>query len=178
MSDIDLQTASMVIRDAVAVCRKFRMRYLWLDALCIIQDGSQDWQRESAVMGKIFRNAYFTKCVVQEKTLARRLLLFGATSIRAEFGSKITIFQRLGEETPVSYSFWRGVTECYSACLLTFDKDRLQAISGVARFFAEATGDQYLAGMWRRDLWSSLFWKKQPLKHDSLSALVDSQESP
>ncbi|KAK3373415.1 heterokaryon incompatibility protein-domain-containing protein [Lasiosphaeria ovina] len=243
MSDIDLQTASMVIRDAVAVCRKFRVRYLWIDALCIIQDDSHDWQRESAVMGKIFRNAYFTigaafskSChesflsaplstiefpfsssinpavkgtyravargagsiphvweksyediegswmgrgwVVQEKTLARRLLLFGATSIRVEFGNDFTLFHRLGEETPLNYDFWRGFTESYSNCLLTFDKDRLPAISGVARFFAEATGDQYLAGMWRRDLWSSLFWTKPGQEHNSLSTLLDSLKSP
>ena len=57
---IDLQTVSMVIQDAVIVCRTLRIRYLWVDALCIIQGDIHDWEQESSIMGELFRNAYFT----------------------------------------------------------------------------------------------------------------------
>jgi hypothetical protein len=57
---------SAVMRDAVAVCRALSVRYLWIDALCIIQDAadSSDWERESEHVGKVFQNAYFTICAV------------------------------------------------------------------------------------------------------------------
>ncbi|KAL0935726.1 heterokaryon incompatibility protein [Colletotrichum truncatum] len=48
------------VRDAVRVCRSLSIRYLWIDALCIIQDDAADWQRESASMAFIYNNAYCT----------------------------------------------------------------------------------------------------------------------
>jgi hypothetical protein len=48
------------IQDAVEITQKLGLQYLWVDALCIIQDSVQDWQRESANMGSIYNNAFFT----------------------------------------------------------------------------------------------------------------------
>ncbi|RMZ80018.1 hypothetical protein DV738_g3032, partial [Chaetothyriales sp. CBS 135597] len=55
---IDILTATF--RDAVQVVRRLGIRFLWIDSLCIQQDGvghELDWQRESVVMGEIYRNA-------------------------------------------------------------------------------------------------------------------------
>lgn len=41
-------------QDAVSVTRKFGVRYLWIDALCILQDSVEDWRQEAVVMGKIY----------------------------------------------------------------------------------------------------------------------------
>lgn len=49
-----------VIRDAIQVCRALDIGYLWVDALCIIQDDSTDWQQESSSMGLIYNNAVVT----------------------------------------------------------------------------------------------------------------------
>ncbi|KAE8422970.1 heterokaryon incompatibility [Aspergillus pseudocaelatus] len=38
--------------------RALQVQYLWIDRLCIYQDDSQDWERESANMGSIYANAY------------------------------------------------------------------------------------------------------------------------
>ncbi|KAF2633363.1 hypothetical protein BU25DRAFT_328761, partial [Macroventuria anomochaeta] len=40
-----------VVRDAVEVCQALSIRYLWADALYIIQKDHQDWTRESERMG-------------------------------------------------------------------------------------------------------------------------------
>lgn len=48
------------IQDAVAVTRKLNIRYLWIDALCIIQDSSADWKQEARNMGAIYMNATCT----------------------------------------------------------------------------------------------------------------------
>jgi hypothetical protein len=49
-------------QDAVKVTRELGVLYLWIDSLCIIQDGDhgQDWSRESSQMEHIFSNAYCT----------------------------------------------------------------------------------------------------------------------
>ncbi|KAJ8108700.1 hypothetical protein OPT61_g7988 [Boeremia exigua] len=48
------------IREAVEVCRALSMRYLWVDALCIIQDGGADFLQEVANMGSIYAGSKFT----------------------------------------------------------------------------------------------------------------------
>jgi len=47
-------------RDAAIVTTQLGYRYLWIDALCIIQDDPQDWLQESAKMCTIYRNSCCT----------------------------------------------------------------------------------------------------------------------
>jgi hypothetical protein len=47
-------------RDAIRFTRALGVRYLWIDSLCIIQDDSQDWVRESSAMIGVFSNSYLT----------------------------------------------------------------------------------------------------------------------
>ncbi|OKL64548.1 hypothetical protein UA08_00489 [Talaromyces atroroseus] len=48
-------------RDAIQVARWLGIRYLWIDALCIIQDGNkEDKMKEIARMDRIFGNSYLT----------------------------------------------------------------------------------------------------------------------
>ncbi|KAI1270220.1 heterokaryon incompatibility protein-domain-containing protein [Xylariaceae sp. FL1019] len=51
-----------VLRDAIAVCRALSIPYLWIDALCIVQDSLEDWERESTQIGRIFSGAVVTIC--------------------------------------------------------------------------------------------------------------------
>lgn len=48
------------MQDATAVTRKFGVRYLWVDSLCIIQDSLEDWSHQAGQMASIFENAYLT----------------------------------------------------------------------------------------------------------------------
>uniref|UniRef100_L2G6C2 Heterokaryon incompatibility protein n=2 Tax=Colletotrichum fructicola (strain Nara gc5) TaxID=1213859 RepID=L2G6C2_COLFN len=48
------------LQDAVRICRMLSIRYLWVDCLCIIQGDKVDWERESALMGRIYNNAFLT----------------------------------------------------------------------------------------------------------------------
>lgn len=57
---IDLAALSLTVRQAVELTRNLGLRYLWVDALCIIQDSAGDWERESSVMGQVYSNAYLT----------------------------------------------------------------------------------------------------------------------
>jgi hypothetical protein len=57
---IELSLLSRTFQDAVITARQLKLRYLWIDSLCIIQDDRVDWDRESAKMGAIYRNAFLT----------------------------------------------------------------------------------------------------------------------
>ena len=46
--------------DAIFITRQVRIRYLWIDALCIIQDDFDDWEREASLMASIYANSYLT----------------------------------------------------------------------------------------------------------------------
>jgi hypothetical protein len=48
------------ILDAVEVCRKVGIPYLWVDALCIIQDDDNDKLDQMAQMGSIYKNSTIT----------------------------------------------------------------------------------------------------------------------
>jgi hypothetical protein len=228
MTSINLQAVSKVIQDAAIVCKLFGLRYLWVDALRILQGDQQDWERESTNMGNIFRNAYFTigtasinscnesflsqdlntlevpfvsridpkvkgtyrligghhedgnvHCIIgsedteifegswmsrgwvfQETAMSARLLMFGRTIVTLEYEGSRYNFSAV--DSRVDYSHWRDLVESYSDRELTFEKDKLPAISGLARFYAEHLKDHYLAGIWKSDLYISLFWYKPP----------------
>lgn len=48
------------IQDAITVTRSLGIRYLWIDALCIIQDDQADKLGEISAMGGVYRNATLT----------------------------------------------------------------------------------------------------------------------
>ncbi|EWG35949.1 hypothetical protein FVEG_00129 [Fusarium verticillioides 7600] len=47
-------------QEAIIVCRKLNIEYLWIDSLCIIQDDEHDWAVESPKMCDVYQNAYLT----------------------------------------------------------------------------------------------------------------------
>lgn len=53
---IQEQPLPETFRDAISVTRKLGFRYLWIDALCIIQDSNEDWEREASKMASVYKN--------------------------------------------------------------------------------------------------------------------------
>lgn len=66
LKGLPLEGLSAVAQDAVVVCRELSIRYLWIDALCILQgestEAKEDWQTESGMMDSVFSRAYVTIC--------------------------------------------------------------------------------------------------------------------
>lgn len=54
---IPLELCPPTIRDGIVLVRKLGIRYLWIDALCILQDSLSDWAEQSALMGQIYYRA-------------------------------------------------------------------------------------------------------------------------
>ncbi|KND86481.1 hypothetical protein TOPH_08877 [Tolypocladium ophioglossoides CBS 100239] len=47
-------------RDTVSLAQALGIRYIWVDALCIIQGDEADWERESRNMAQVYGNATLT----------------------------------------------------------------------------------------------------------------------
>ena len=45
-------------QDLIVLARNLKVKYVWVDSLCIVQDDPQDWQEQSTRMAMIYANAY------------------------------------------------------------------------------------------------------------------------
>lgn len=64
---ISLQSFPQTFQDAIWVSRSLKIRYIWIDALCIIQDNDEDWNTQSQKMASIFSNSFLTISAVASK---------------------------------------------------------------------------------------------------------------
>lgn len=58
MSFIARDELPLAIQDAMILTRLLHIKYLWIDALCIVQDDTSDWELHVAEMGIIYRHAH------------------------------------------------------------------------------------------------------------------------
>ena len=241
-------------QDAIKVARHFSINFIWIDALCIVQNSPEDWARESATMRYVYSHSacniaasaaieqesgmFRPRCfnqiqprvvrsksyiqsdhhiphqsyllydkrywdrqlagplnnrgwVFQECLLAPRILYFGVNQILYDcfhetksegFPQSIPFHERMKDlsdlwtdldsqkarllpttqmpaEMPLGmHALWNSLLEMYSFCRLSFIEDRLPAFSGVAQLFENATGDEYIDGLWRSRLVEQLVW--------------------
>ncbi|KAK4072777.1 uncharacterized protein Triagg1_5822 [Trichoderma aggressivum f. europaeum] len=59
-TSISYDAMSKTYQDTVRIARALGVKYIWIDALCIVQDDVGDWEKESQVMAEIFRNSLVT----------------------------------------------------------------------------------------------------------------------
>ncbi|KAL6711578.1 hypothetical protein ACN47E_004512 [Coniothyrium glycines] len=64
---IDIQTLPPNFKDAIMITRQLKLRFLWIDSLCIVQDSIEDWARESKNMGAIYCNSTLTLSALASK---------------------------------------------------------------------------------------------------------------
>ncbi|KAF4946976.1 hypothetical protein FSARC_14070 [Fusarium sarcochroum] len=55
---IPTSSLPLLFQDLVSLSQHLGVKLIWIDALCIQQDDPLDWEREAAVMGAIYRNAW------------------------------------------------------------------------------------------------------------------------
>jgi hypothetical protein len=73
------------------------------------------------------------------------------------------------QETDHWMATWAGIVHNYTSCQLTKPEDKLVALSGVAKIWQAVSQDEYIAGLWRKDLatqllWTSAFEQQGPLE--------------
>ncbi|KAK0718956.1 heterokaryon incompatibility protein-domain-containing protein, partial [Apiosordaria backusii] len=235
------------LQDAVKVTQQLGNEYIWIDALCIIQDDAADWEKESGKMAEVYGNARVTIAALsaasvtegflhlernselitrtwsdecgstkllaakegvrtglhassldrdnpwpevgsldhyfdpvqtrgwcfQEEVLSRRFIAYSRKEVqwscRTAMGCQCGPLDSKGNnnlrprpQTLSLYSnpfgFWAEMISSYSHRDLSFGKDKLPAISGLAREVQRVTSAKYLAGIWLHDLTMSLSW--------------------
>lgn len=246
LNGIPLASLPKLYQDAVYAVRQLNIRYLWIDSLCIIQEGDnfKDWEHEVTKMSEVYSNSfcnisaaaapdgtysmfnfrdpgkvlpetidftdgisqesrpylitdtYFWKSdvtnayinrrawVLQERLLSLRNLHFGESQLAWEcremdasetYPAGLPYF--IKTENPrmkSTFDFtkkngmfdtdlvfnrpWGEIVTAYTRCNLTFPSDKLVAISAIARRMRSTTQDQYIAGLWRRNLENQLLW--------------------
>ncbi|KAK4451019.1 heterokaryon incompatibility protein-domain-containing protein [Podospora aff. communis PSN243] len=55
---IHVESLPRTLQEAFRVSRGLGIKYIWIDALCIVQDSESDWNHESSKMAEIYRNSY------------------------------------------------------------------------------------------------------------------------
>jgi hypothetical protein len=135
---IPLESMPPLFRDAVTIVRLLGLRYLWIDALCIIQDSEADWLSESAKMIGVFQNATLT--IAAEAAKDSSVGLF--KSMKKTEGSsrfvipahsnhgkvKGQIFEGTNvqpEPGPLSSRAWTLQEQLLSTCILRFAKQQM-----------------------------------------------------
>lgn len=98
---------------------------------------------------------YFDSEVLSEENQFRR-----DTRALKDFPLQINCISPSSPTNKISevMTVWRRLVNEYSKKELTFEMDVLPALSGLASLIHTATGNQYLAGIWRCDLPAALQW--------------------
>ena len=63
-SCIPVESLPQTIQNAIYVTCRLGVDYIWVDALCIIQDPDTDWRKEAASMHTIYQNTVITTASV------------------------------------------------------------------------------------------------------------------
>ncbi|RSL53690.1 hypothetical protein CEP51_014852 [Fusarium floridanum] len=146
---MSLDSMSPVVRDTIVVCRALDIRYLWVDALCIIQGDFDDWDKESQMMGQsISENSYWTAGT--EVHCGARYFM-NSTLAPADLHP---CWERIRP-----YEEWAAMKEIQNR-QWTYMEDILPGISGLAKECALLTDDVYLAGLWKKNLQHDLNWER------------------
>lgn len=121
--------------------------------------------------------------ILQEKILSPATLHFGAVQMHweckamtiSEFWTNFEIpgagvlkniireVQRPGcySHLDSHFTMWYFIVDKYSSMFLTFEHDRLAAISGLADRFSAGYGTTYAAGIWLEDIHRGLLWMRR-----------------
>lgn len=113
--------------------------------------------------------------IFQERCLSRRTLYFGRNQVYWE--CRLGVFGEACPSDRTLFEFWKkplavypegdwnaraeawaNIVDVYSSKRLTYQSDRLPALSGMAYEMQHPLKDQYLAGLWRQTLLRDLCW--------------------
>ncbi|KAK3374567.1 heterokaryon incompatibility protein-domain-containing protein [Podospora didyma] len=60
MARIPVETLPKTFQDTVNFTRRLGIRYIWIDAICIVQGDEKNWLHESAKMCDVYGHAHLT----------------------------------------------------------------------------------------------------------------------
>ncbi len=97
-NQISWDSLPRLFQDAVIVTRRLGLRFLWVDALCIVQDNRKDWETQSSHMSDIFEGAYVTLAATTCPNSDERFLIERPSKVKIPYtnttGKKFLIIAR------------------------------------------------------------------------------------
>jgi len=83
-NSVDFAKLPQVYRDAIAVANGVGLRYLWIDAMCLLNKGAGDYERDDHQRGidnmdRIYEGASLTICAAEHKNADGRLSALNGT---------------------------------------------------------------------------------------------------
>jgi hypothetical protein len=113
---IIVEDLSKTFQDALFLTRHFGVRYIWIDALCIIQDSEEDWQTESVQMDKIYSGTYCNLSATAASDSSAGLFferdtcIFQPSKVRVEHACynimNLNIWKQNIEDAPLNQRAW------------------------------------------------------------------------
>ncbi|OTA93908.1 hypothetical protein M434DRAFT_395149 [Hypoxylon sp. CO27-5] len=235
------------VQDAMHIMRELGLEYLWVDALCIMQDNKTDWEQQSGKMCSIYERAYLTiaastahsanisflnkdnlrpkpqyyatktgltlaarvQCAnghhyqpeynrhqvvpdpistrgwaLQESLLSTRIIFYSAEELQWRCKTKRSCECQMppSDEQPALIhnalepkkilGGWGKIVQMYTQRTLSYQEDKLPAMSGIAQSIHRLTGWTYLAGLWSHEIIRQLLWVRYhlvgPISHPLL----------
>lgn len=103
----------------------------------------------------------------QERILSRRMIYFSSTKLSWDCLTTSGEEESLGFAAPPlrapnfesDIQCWQSLTEDYTNCLLTFESDKLAAISGLAERLGKRSNRRYSAGIFQDANGNGLMWR-------------------
>lgn len=92
------------LKDAVEVCFRLGLKFLWIDSLCILQDSADDWRDQAAKMADLYEGALVTIIAAsgssaQESFLAHpRLPRPHLGDLEIDGGGRVQVYARVSTE--------------------------------------------------------------------------------
>jgi hypothetical protein len=116
-SQIYINEMPQTIADAVVACRALGVRYLWVDALCIIQGDDDDWARESLQVAKVYSSSFLTLCNLQGSSCLNGFLRtkWSRPTLQVKFRSKLDtsisgiIHLRMQNPAALTSTKWKNI---------------------------------------------------------------------
>ena len=116
---MDCDTLSKAFQNAILITRRLGIRFLWIDSICIIQDGDEgkDWVSEAVKMGQYYQNSILTIAITtsspHDDFLSPRphkpFLSLARLPYRGMSGIQRGYFYVYKRERPVDEQFLSGV---------------------------------------------------------------------
>lgn len=94
---IESKKLPKTIQDAITVCHGIGLNYLWVDALCIIQDDDSNWASDAGQMYRVYANARVTIAAHPASACTESFLgpqAYGQPSWQREFTTPFPVGER------------------------------------------------------------------------------------
>ncbi|KAK3368398.1 heterokaryon incompatibility protein-domain-containing protein [Podospora didyma] len=118
-------------QDAITITRRLGLRYIWIDALCIVQDDAADWEREASKMADIYTAGHVTISALDSPSSNAGILRKNRGIPEAILSSEYTLrktlkkFDKVLTECPLNTRGWCLQEKLLSPALIHFGAEQI-----------------------------------------------------